>query len=322
MKRIAILAVVIAVIVGGWSIAWLYFSGMIRTNVTALAYADGQQSPRVVCDHLDVGGFPFWFDVSCDGMTVTSGDVTARLASLQATILAYDPWHALIQATSPLTVQDAFTGSKKQLGWKDMDASARLTGWRIGRISVIADALTLDETVAGNVPLAKASHAEFHLLDIPAQHDPKKGLAALAVYAKADNLSAPGLQINDGHSTLDAQITGLSDDVRTYGDPDMLKRWQAAGGQIKLVGLKGTDGPQDFAVTGKLGLDPQARPEGQLTIASKGLVERLGTVVPEQWRSLVLGNPGPDGSYHQVLNLTNGLVFSGVIPLGTLPALM
>ncbi|MEO8883562.1 MAG: DUF2125 domain-containing protein [Devosia sp.] len=322
MKRIVILAIVLAIIIAGWSAAWLYAAGIIRQNVTELANADGQTTPKLTCARLDVGGYPFWFDVTCGSMTVVSGDLTANVAEVKGTVLVYDPWHALVLATGPATLADAFSGSKQRLDWQKLEASARVTDWRIGRISVLADALVLNDTVAGDTLLGKAGHAEFHLLDIPNQHDTQKHLAGLAVYAKADDLNAPGFQINAGKSTLEAEISGLSDDVRTYGDPDIVKRWQAAGGKVTLVGLKGDDGADNFAVTGNLNLDAAYRPAGQLTIGSKGLVERFGSMVPDQWRGLVLGSPATDGSYHQVLTLTNGLILSGLIPLGTLPPLM
>jgi hypothetical protein len=322
MKRIVILAIVIVVVFGGWSAAWLAGSGFIRSNIGELAKPDGESAPKVACDRLDVGGYPFWFDVVCNGLTVVSGDITATAPVVKAQLLVYDPWHLVATATGPLTLNDAFTGAKTRLDWQKIEASARLTGWRIARISVLAETLALNDTVAGDNLLAKASHGEFHLLDIPEQHDAAKGLAALALYAKLDDLNAPGFQINNGRSTLEADITGLSDDVRTYGDADILTRWQAAGGSIKLVGLKGDDGDtQHFDVNGTLGLDAAMHPAGQLTVASKGLVERFGSMIPEQMRPLVLGNPGADGSYSQVLNLTNGVLFSGLVPLGPLPAI-
>jgi len=322
MKRIIILGIVIFLVIAGWSGAWLFASNEIRKAVVSLADADGETSPKVTCDKLVVGGYPFWFDVVCTGATVTSGDISANVAEVKATTLAYNPTQFLAVAKAPLTVTDAFTGSKSRLDWNSVEASARLTGWRIARISIVADTLVLNDTVAGDNLIGKASHAEIQVLDIPEQHDAAKGLAALALYAKADDVNAPGFQINDGRTSLEAEISGLSDDVRTYSDPAMLKRWQQAGGKIKLVALKGDDGDQFFNVVGTLGLDGQGKPEGQLTIGSKGLVERFGSTIPDQMRGLVLGAPGADGSYSQTINLRAGVIFSGLIPLGILPPLM
>jgi hypothetical protein len=323
MRRITLLAIVLVIIIGGWSAAWVYASGFIRGQVGALADADGQTEPRLTCGTLDVGGYPFWFDVTCGDLTATQGDISVNMPELKATVLVYDPFHAVFRATGPVAYSDAFTGSKRQLDWSLLEASAHLVDWRIGRISIVGDQLKLSDTIGGDTLLGQARHAEFHLLDIPKQHDAAKHLAALALYAKADDLSVPDAGISDGKSTLEADISALPDDVRTYGDGDLVQRWRAAGGKVKLVGFKGQDGEQDFDVTGNVGRDAEARPEGQVSIRSKGLVERFGSLlVPQQWQGAILGSPGPDGRYSQTINMTNGVAFAGLVPLGTLPPLL
>ncbi|HVW92645.1 MAG TPA: DUF2125 domain-containing protein [Devosia sp.] len=321
MKRIVILFVVVVVLILGWTAAWFYGANLVRQNIIALAGADGQATPRLTCGRLDVGGWPFWFDVTCEKPDIVSGDLTFAAAEIKATAEAFDPFQIVAQATGPLTIEDAFTGSKERLDWTGLKASARLTGWRIGRISVVADGLALASTTGGDQPIAKAAHAEAHLLDMPERYDAAKHLATLHGFARLDHLQAPGFQLSDMNSTLDATIDSLPDDVRTMGDPDLLAHWQAAGGKLVLNGLKGNEGDDTFNVTGHLALDSSAHPMGQLTVNSKGLVDRLGGLVPEQLRTLILGQPAADGSYSQTLNFTNGMVFAGLIPIGAVPAL-
>jgi hypothetical protein len=320
-RRIIILGIVILVVIGAWTAGWFYVASLVRQNITALASADGVTSPKVTCDRLDIGGWPFWIDVTCTNLTITSGDVSATLPTLKASLLVYDPFQVIFFATSPLTVSDAFSGSRDTLDWKGLEVSARLTGWRIARVSMVADTLALSDTVGDPIALGSAAHAEFHLVDDPARYDAARHLAALRLYSVVQKLAVPGARINQGHATLDAEISNLSDDIRTYGDPDFLKRWQAAGGKLTINGFKGQDGPNDFAVTGTLALDNRGRPTGQLKVNSKGLVERFGNLVPAQMKPLILGNPAPDGSYTQTLNFTNGALFSGLVPLTALPSL-
>ena len=319
-RRIIILGTVILLVVAAWTAGWFYVTSLVRQNIVALASADGVTSPRVTCDRLDTGGYPFWIDVTCTNLTVTSGDISATLPTLRGSLLVYNPFEVILFGTSPLTVSDAFSGSRDELDWKNLEASARLTGWRIARISVVGDALTLNDAVGSPIALGSAAHAEFHLLDDAARYDAAKHLASLRLYSVVQQLAVPGAQIAKGHATLDAEISNLPDDVRTYGDPSLLKRWQAAGGKLTINGLKGEDGAQDFAVTGNVALDAQGRPSGQLEINSKGLVERFGNLIPAQVKPLILGNPAPDGSYTQTLNATNGLLLSGLMPLTAVPS--
>jgi hypothetical protein len=319
--RFILLIALIVIVAAGWTAGWFYVRSLVRENILALARNDGVADPKLTCDRLDVGGWPFYLDVTCTGLTLVSGDLTATVAGIKASVGIDDISHAVAFVTGPATLEDAFTGSRRRLGWTALEASARLTNWRIARVSVVGDAFVLDDTLGGETLLARADHAELHLVDQPGQYDAAKHLAALRLYATVTGLNAPGLAVDKGDSALEATLTGLPDDVRTYGDADVLQRVAAAGGKLSLTSFKGSDGDRNFAVTGALGLDAGMRPEGQLTITSKGLVERLGPLVPEQWKPIILGNPGPDGTYKQVLNFTNGLVFSGIVPLGAVPAL-
>ena len=60
------------------------------------------------------------------------------------------------------------------------------------------------------------------------------------------------------------------DDVRTYGDADLLKRWQAAGGMLTLKGLKGEDGDRNFTVTGNAALDAGTVPDVVRSCSNSG----------------------------------------------------
>lgn len=324
MKRIVIVAtVLVAIVIIGWTVGWFYISGQVRQNVVALASADGQTQPKVTCENLDIGGYPFFMDVTCTNLSAVQGDETATLAELKGSVLLTDPFHALLFATPPLNLSDAFTGSSQRVSWKNLEASARITGsMRIARISVVGDLFELDDTVGSDLLLAKAEHAEVQILDQPADYDATNGLAGLHTYVTVQSLNAPGINIADGKSTLDAEITGLAADVRTYADPALLHRWQAAGGTLKNVAFKGTDGDRSLDVTGNVGLDSAMRPDGQLTVISKGVVEHIDELIPQQFRGLILGKQATDGSYRQTLNLKAGVLFAGLIPITTLPALM
>ncbi|MEO7224201.1 MAG: DUF2125 domain-containing protein, partial [Devosia sp.] len=249
------------------------------------------------------------------------GDVTVTVAGIKASAEVYRPTHVLAFAQSPVTIDDAFTGSRSRLDFANAQASVRLDGWRIGRASLVLTEPVWNDTVLDDRLLAKASKLEAHLVDVPGKHDTTAGLATLAQYLSVEGLDAPGFEIGSGKSTFAAEITNLPDDIRTYGDADLLKRWQAAGGKYTIVGFKGDDATSSFDASGTLGLDPAGRLEGQLKLHSRGVVERLGPMIPEQYRGWIVGTPAEDGSYSQTLNLAAGVVFSGLMPTGIIPPL-
>lgn len=319
MKRIIGLGVVVLVVVAAWTGAWMWASGQIDAYVRAMASNDGISAPRVECGSFSVGGYPFGFDLTCNAATVTYGDTTVTANGLKATAEVYNPTHVLVFAQSPVSVADAFTGSQSRLDFASAEASARLTGWRIGRVSIVVDKPVWNDNLLEDKLLAQADHVEAHLIDDPAKHDAAQGLAALGVYAQLDNLDAPGFEIASGQSTLEGEITALGDDVRRYGDPDLIKRWQAAGGRFDLRSFRGADGTNSFDASGNFALDSQGRVEGQLKLTSRGLVERFGNGIPEQYRGLVVGTQQPDGSYATTVNIAAGVVFSGIVPAAMIP---
>lgn len=331
MNKIVILLLIVVLVAGAWTIGWFYAAGEVRTTIAELGSGDPDRS--VTCEALEVSGYPFRIDVDCTGATLVEGDVTATLAALRASVLVYNPTHAIFSARAPATVADAFTGSRSRLDFASAQASVRLRtenplaalqgeDIRLERASLAASDVVWTDTVAAEMLLASADQLEMHLLDVPEQHDPEQGLAALAAYATASGLDAPGFAIADAETSLEAELSGVPDQLADLTAPDLLQRWQQAGGQLRLFGLKGAAAEDFFEASGTLTLDSAARPEGQIKIDSRGVVERLGELVPPEWQGLVLGSPDDDGSYSQTLTLRGGIVLSGLIPVATLPPLL
>lgn len=321
MKKIVALAIVVALLIAGYGAFWLWAAGQATDYVKTLETADGVNTPRVLCESFGIGGFPFGFDATCTKATIELNDVTVTAAGLKASAEVYRPTHVLMFAQGPVTIEDAFTGSRSRVDFTSLSASARLEGWRIARVSVVAEAPVWTDTVLEDRPIARAARAEAHLVDEPERHEGGPGLATLAHYVKAEGVEAPGWGVVAGEVTAEGEITNLSDDVRTYGDGDLLRRWQAAGGRYVIRGIAGKDAAGAFDVTGTLGLDSAGRAEGQLKLHSSGVVERLEALFPPEYKGWIVGTQAADGSYSQTLNIQAGVVFAGLVPTGMIPPL-
>jgi len=321
MKKIIALGIVVLIVVLVWTGGWFFLAGQVRQQIEALALADGVATPRLTCEGLDVTGFPFRFDADCSNARLVSGDVVADIAGVRASVLVYRPTHILASALGPVTISDAFTGTKNSLNWSGLEASLRLDNWRIARLSVSVHDAVWSDTLMGDTIIAQSPLVELHLLDIPEQHDAAAGLAALAGYVQVQGLSYPGMTIADGNAQLEIELNALPDDIRRFGDVDLLRNWQAANGQLKLVSLRADDGAANLNAEGTINLDNRGRVEGRITMTSNGVVARLEPVLVEPYRTLVFGNPGADGNHANTVNFRLGRVFSGVIPIGAIPPL-
>ena len=320
-KRIIILGAVVVLVVAGASAAWFYAAGLVRQEIERLALADGETSPQVTCGTLGIGGFPFAFDITCADAVIVSGDVLTEVPALRVSAMVYDLTHFLAGATGPAEISDAFTGQRSAIAWSGLEASLRLTGNRIARLSVVADDLAWNDLLVGDTTLATSPHAELHLLDIPEMHDADRHLAALALYAKVDGLSAPSMAIADSAVELEAELTALPDDLTMLGATPFLPAWQQNGGTLNLVSLRATGPDADLTASGTMALDPAGYPTGSIAIDSQGVAERIGPLIEEPWRTLVLGVPGDDGRYANQLNFNAGTISSGLIPITAVPPL-
>jgi hypothetical protein len=320
-KRIIILGSVVVALVVLWSAAWLVLSGVIRQNVEALALADGVTTPNVSCQTLDVTGFPFRFDLDCGAARIVSGDIVVDVPAIRASARVYAPTHLLVSALGPLQLTDSFTGTRNAVAWSALDASLRLDNWRMARGSISARDVVWSDTLFGDAVIAQSSLVEIHLMDIPEQHDPERRVASLALYAPVQNLAWPGLTLTDTNADVQMELSGLPDDIRNWGDPQVLRAMQAANGALKIVAIHGTDANSVLDAQGELRLDPQGLLEGQIGITSTGVAERIGPLLEEPWRTLVLGTPTADGSHANQLNFRAGGIFSGLVPIASVPPL-
>lgn len=320
-KRIIILGSVVVAVIVLWSAAWLVLASMIRQNVDALALADGVATPNLACGTLNVGGYPFRFDVDCVNARIVAGDVTVDVPGIRASIRVYAPTHMLASALGPLQLTDNFTGTRNGINWSTFEASVRLDNWRIARASISGKDMVWSDTLFGDAVIAQSPLVELHLFDIPEQHDAEQGVAALAAYGRAQALSWPGLTLTDTNAEIELELSGLPDDVRSWGDPMLLPSIQQAGGRLNVASIHATDAASTLDATGELRIDDRALLDGQIAVTSSGVADRIGPMIEEPWRTLVLGTPGPDGLHTNQLNFRAGAVFSGLVPIAAVPPL-
>lgn len=321
MRRIVILGAVVLAVIVVWTAGWFYVANEARKAIVALADSGGTGTPTLTCGNLGIGGYPFRLDITCGPATIAVEDVTATIEEVRASVLVYRLNQVLLFAKGPLLVEDAFSGAQSRLTWASFDSSLRLTDWRIARFSLVVENLNWADTLATEALIANAGHLEVHLIDVPERLDRDSGTAALTLVGRLTGLTAPGLEINAGDTELQAEITAVPDELVRFAEPDALQRWQAAGGAVSLSALRSEDGTNFLEAAGDVNLDSTGRPEGQIVVKSKGVVERFEGAVAPELRPLILGTREADGSYSQTFTMSGGLVLSGLMPAGTLPAL-
>lgn len=312
MRRFVIFGAVIAVVVALWSAGWLYVSNEIRNQAALLAQGNGQDQPKLTCTRLDVGGYPFRFNVTCAEATVVSGDITVAVPQIEAAALVFQPTLFHMRAIGPATIEDAYLGGRSRIDWTNLEGSLRIADWkRIGRLSLVADNAAWLDTLVTETLLESTTRAELHLVDVPAKHDAAAGRATLEGYVLLEGVVVPPWSVTDANVTATLEITKVTDNLLALPE-EPLRDWQAAGGRVTVSELKAVEHETTVTVTADLGLTPEGLAEGTIEIASSGIAGR--SFLPPEWQPMIFGPVGEDGFNRQRLMITNGVLYLGMLP--------
>ena len=336
MRKFIGLGLAVFVVLALWSAGWFYLAGLAREQVTALAAADGESAPRLTCSDLDVAGFPFRFDIECRAAELASQDMTYAIPALRLSVLVYNPTHAVFSAQGPVMVDDAFSGSRTRLEFAGFDGSARFvardlvagitqgSGWRIGRVSLVADGLVVTDTTASELVRLTAEHVETHLIDAAEQHDAEAGTATLATYFTVTGLDVPMLDIAGGSGALEAEATMVPDDLLAMtAAAEPLREWQQRGGRFRLYRLAGEQ-PQpneSFEISGTATLGDTGLITADIDYRTRGVLERLSGLLQPLHLVALRGKPEADGSFSNSMAMVDGQLRLLTFTLAEIPPL-
>jgi hypothetical protein len=132
----------------------------------------------------------------------------------------------------------------------------------------------------------------------------------------------PGFEVASANTSLEAEFTGLPDDLRFAAEPDALRLWQQSGGAMKLVRFAG-DQPEpadSFEVTGEAVMTPTGLINARIDYTTKGVFERFTKLLPMSTLAIFRGTPQDDGSFRGELNMIDSrLAILGTPLLELLP---
>lgn len=320
MNRFRLLIIAIVVVVVAWTVGWFYFASRVEAEVARLAQADGITTPRVECSELSVGGYPFQFRPLCQGVAIAAGDYAITLDALEASALFYNPMHVQLAARGPATIADTFNGTSQEVRWSDLRASGRLDDGRIARVSVVGTDVAIYDTLMGETLMGQADEAQFHLLDNPKAFDAATGAATLEVYLDLEGTQIPSADIAQGILTVDGEVTGVPQ-MGLWAHPQLPRLWQSANGTLTLRGFEAQAQDLSLSAQGQARLNPAGQVEGTLSLVAQGIVERLGPMGTTPLAKLVTGEADAEGTYTRDIEVRDGTIYVGMLPVQTIPPL-
>ncbi len=321
MARFVVLVKAVTLIAAGWIVVWFLAAGAIKNNAEQFMRASLDTSVQVICEKFDVGGFPLKLEASCTNLRVSAGDLTFSLPRIKVVAPLYFPIRALVQATGPARITDAFSGSSREVRWDDLRASVYTNGWALERLALEADNLELVDNIIAEKLIVRVQRLEALLTDTAQKYNEAGALVQLAALMRAEQIIFPEFDLADTQLRLEATIDAIPDDMRQWSLQTIAANWFDRRTGIDLVAFEGRDGISEFELSGRLSATEQARLSGDFALQTQNVTERLARLFDPTSLQILFGYPGKDGVRDQSYTLRHGVLLAGNLPILTFEAM-
>ena len=279
--RLFIVPALLVIAALAWSAFWFYAASQVGVKADAWRAQEAKSGRNYDCAKRTVAGFPFRFEVSCEGASValvsqTASNVpfTARLGEILVVAQVYDPKIVIAEFKSPASVAIP-EQSPLRVDWSKGRASVVGLPAVPQRGSIVFDDVGIDRINANSiqVPIARAKHIELH--------------GRLAEGSTTDQpVIETVLQTNEGsvqgvhpvlaepfNADVRAKLTGLKD-FSPKPWPERFREIAAAGGKVEIVQSRIQQGEMIAVAAGTLSLNAGGNLDGELQMTVTGL-ERI-----------------------------------------------
>jgi hypothetical protein len=276
-----IVPVLLVIAAAAWSGFWFYAASQVGVQADAWRAQEAKSGRNYDCARRTVAGFPFRFEVSCEGASValvsqTASNVpfTAKLGEILVVAQVYDPKLVIAEFKSPASIAIP-EQSPLRVDWGKGRASVVGLPAVPQRASIVFDDVGIDRVNSNSiqVPVARARHVELH--------------GRLAEGSSADHpVIETVLQMNEGsvqgvhpviaepfNADVHAKLTGLKD-FTPKPWPERFREIAAAGGKVDIVESRIQQGEMIAVAAGTLSLNAGGNLDGELQMTVTGL-ERI-----------------------------------------------
>ena len=321
-----------ALLMVGWSGAWLYALHSLNTTVAEWREWEGKSGRQYSCASEGFGGSPLRIEMSCVGpkaaITTENGTFTAEAKQLRVAVDLFHPSVIVSKLEGPVSFAelgrpDSFTG-----GWSH--AEATLTGPKPtpdGLSIELADFKLARVANDGTEPLISAEHVAFRArLDPIATAATKKAAYDLTSDITAGSLpSGPPLAARPFEARMKAVLHGAGD-MTPKPLPERIKGWQRNGGLVEMTSIEIRGSAADANAHGMIALSEHGGIEGLLELSGANYDGLLEALTGETHASGPAGPAAPGAADRTrrklpALRFEDGAAYFGSISLGRLPAL-
>ena len=271
------LIVLLVVLAGGWAAGWYYATATAESMIDTWRAREARVGRVQNCGTQTISGFPFRIEVRCSEPAVElRAPQPQRLAmkakDAVAVVQVLQPTQMQAEFTAPLLVTEPGSPATITVNWSKATASAHGIPFGIDRVTLAADAPTVERKTASNADtLVKASRIEGQAAVVAGASGRPIDFALRLTAASAPTLHKLTKEPTDAE--INAVLRGLRDfapkPLRT-----LLRQIQAAGGNLEITKARLQQGDIIAVGSGTLSLSARGALDGQLQVTIVG-VEKL-----------------------------------------------
>jgi hypothetical protein len=333
VRRTAVFAAsAAALLMVGWSGAWLFALHSLNTTVAEWREWEGKSGRQYSCATEGFGGSPFRVEMVCGGpkvaITTENGKFTAEAKQLRVAVNLLHPNVIVSRVEGPVSFAglgqpDSFAGN-----WSRAEAAVTGPKPTPDGLSIVLTDFKLDRVAGGGTePLTSVERVAFHArLDPVATAATKRAAYDLTADIAAGSLPwGPPMAARPFEASVKAMLHGVGD-MTPKPLPARIKGWQRNGGLVEMTSIEIRGSAADANAQGTIALSEHGGLEGLLELSGANYDRVLEALTGKTSASGPAG-PAAPGAVNRArrklpaLRFEDGAAYFGSISLGRLPAL-
>lgn len=261
-----------------WSGFWFYAASQAGEAADAWRAQEAKAGRIYDCAKRSIKGFPFRFEVRCEGasaslvsQTATQASFNAKLDNILVVAQVYDPRHVIAEFTAPATLTDPAAQASFVVNWSKGSSSVIGLPAVPERASIVFEDPAIDRVEGSlQVPLARAKQVELHGRLAEGSTADHPIIETVLQIAKGSIQGLHPLLAQPFDADIRAKVSGLSD-VMPKPWPQRFREIQAAGGHVEILQSRIQQGDLIAVAAGTLGLSASGRLDGELQMTVAGM---------------------------------------------------
>jgi hypothetical protein len=308
--QIIVVGVTAAVLLAGWSAAWLFVQGEIRRQT--LAWIDQQRAQGTTVEHgaIEVSGWPLWWRITIEGPRLAAppglqGEWRGTRAEAWLRPWAYRDIPLRLEGEQRFTFPGGGTMMTVTTTAAEPDARVRLgTDGRLQELELDSRDFVVEAPAPIGTYRGARAHLQARLYETPPSHMDSLLDATLSLIdLDLPQPPVPGLATRVQRADLDISFRG---NLPRLPLAEAVAAWRDDGGTIEVNRLVLVAAPIDFDGNGTLALDTRNRVQLSFVGRLRGYAEaidalqRAGTLHSTEAFAIrtaftLLQRQGPDG---------------------------